>query len=324
MYQARKDGSLWGWGTGANGQLNNSVNITRSSPTQIGTDTEWLFASSTNTAGALKTDGTLWMFGAATNGALGDGQASLSKNSPIQLGEANWTAFATGSTNQYCLGIKNDGTLWGWGQNSNFCYGNNSNISASSPVQVDANTDWLGGQIAASISSAFIRKSDGTLWCTGVNTNGVLGLGSTGNRSSWTQIGTNSNWTQVSCNGNNAYGLKNDGTLWAWGTNAVGQLGFNDLTNRNSPVQVGNGTDWAAVCGANQLAYAIKKDGSLWGWGLNTSGQLGTGNVLGYSSPVQTLLADKNWINLAAGNNGVVAYRYNTAFITPTPTPTPT
>jgi alpha-tubulin suppressor-like RCC1 family protein len=264
------------------------------------------------------------MFGAATNAALGDGQASLSKNSPIQLGEANWTAFATGSTNQYCLGIKNDGTLWAWGQNSNACYGNGTVINASSPVQVDTNTDWLGGQIAPSISCVFIRKTNGTLWCTGVNTNGVLGLGSTGTKSSWTQIGNNSNWTQVSSNGNNAYGIKNDGSLWAWGTNLVGQLGLNDVTNRNSPVQVGNGTDWAVVYGANQLAYAIKKDGSLWGWGLNTSGQLGTGNVLGYSSPVQTILADNNWINLAAGNNGVVAYRYNTAFITPTPTPTPT
>jgi len=322
--QVRTDGTLWGWGAGAFGQLNNSVNISRSSPTQIGSANDWYSFLSTSTAGALKTDGTLWMFGGATNGALGDGQSAASRNSPVQLGEANWTAFSTGSSNQYCCGIKTDGTFWAWGQNSNACYGNGTVVNSSSPVQVDTNTDWLGAQISSSVSSNYVRKADGTIWATGINTNGCLGINVSQSRSSWTQIGSDTDWAAISANGNNTYGLKINGTLWSWGTNTSGQLGHNDLTNRSSPTLVGTSSDWAQIYGGNQYFYGIKKDGSLWVCGLNTGGQLGTGNLINYSSLVQTTIADKNWLSIAAGTNATVAYRNNVAFMTVTPSPEPT
>lgn len=78
----RNDGTLWAWGNDYNQQLGNGAGTTNySSPTQIGTDTNWANA----TAGyyqssAVKTDGTFWVWGNTSLVGNGTGQT----NSPTQ------------------------------------------------------------------------------------------------------------------------------------------------------------------------------------------------------------------------------------------------
>ena len=63
----KTDGTMWTWGRNEHGQLglNASGNYqSRSSPTQIGTDTTWRYARGGNkSVFAVKTDGTLWSWG---------------------------------------------------------------------------------------------------------------------------------------------------------------------------------------------------------------------------------------------------------------------
>ena len=59
-----------------------------------------------------------------------------------------------------------------------------------------------------------ILKNDGTLWGSGRNDNGQLGLGDATNRNTFTQVTTNANDIKsIYCGDYHSFILKNDGTL---------------------------------------------------------------------------------------------------------------
>lgn len=95
-------------------------------------------------------------------------------------------------------------------------------------------------------------QNDGTLWGTGDNDKGQLGLGDNTNRNSFIQVGSDTNWQQASGGSNHSLVIKTDNTLWASGWNNRGQLGMgNDGagTDRNTFGQVGSDSWEYVVCG---------------------------------------------------------------------------
>ena len=99
MTFARKtNGTLWSWGRNNYGSLGLNDTISRSSPTQIGSLTDWSsqFSSSGYGPLAVKTNGTLWSWGRNNYGQLGDGTVAQ-KNSPVQIGSlTTWSSVAGG------------------------------------------------------------------------------------------------------------------------------------------------------------------------------------------------------------------------------------
>ena len=61
----KADGTLWTWGSGSHGKLGDGTTISRCSPAQVGTLTNWrsVAAQRTDSFTATKTDGTLWAWG---------------------------------------------------------------------------------------------------------------------------------------------------------------------------------------------------------------------------------------------------------------------
>ena len=95
-----------------------------------------------------------------------------------------------------------------------------------------------------SYNYSLILKNDGTLWGTGYNANGELGLGDTNYRNIFTEIITNTDDVkQVYCGFDHTLILKNDGTLWGCGYNSSGQLGLEDKTNRYTFTEITTNTD---------------------------------------------------------------------------------
>lgn len=148
----KTDGTLWTWGYNQNGQLgdgSSGAGTSKSSPAQTASaTTNWASIScGTFHMAAIKTDGTLWTWG--TNGYDGSlginvfANGAANKSSPVQTiaGGNNWRSVSAGGYTT--AAIKNDGTLWAWGRNSDGQVGNGSTSVVLSPVQTIAGgTNW--------------------------------------------------------------------------------------------------------------------------------------------------------------------------------------
>jgi alpha-tubulin suppressor-like RCC1 family protein len=192
---------------------------------QVGTDTNWKEVFCTNFFTlALKTDDTLWGWGGNSYGWLGQGN-STSSATPIQI-PGTWLSVAAangGSYGGHALGIKADGTLWGWGDGSagQITTGSPGGVFYS-PTQIGTANNWA--KVACSTHISHAIKTDGTLWSWG-NTIGAfsaaaLGLGGTTSSTTPLQVGSATNWASFSKVG--AYtewrhALKTNGELWGWG-----------------------------------------------------------------------------------------------------------
>jgi alpha-tubulin suppressor-like RCC1 family protein len=187
MFAIKTDGTLWSWGYNANGRLAlNTPGVPGSrvsSPTQVGTDTNWDQVSVVDGYGngGIKTDGTLWMWGYNNNGAAGQNSTSTpGYSSPTQVGtDTTWRKYSSGNEQQ--LAVKTDGTLWTWASNgSKGALGLNQGPAQadalSSPTQIGTNTNW--NDIRSSSYGAMATKTDGSLWTWGRNDSGLLGINS--------------------------------------------------------------------------------------------------------------------------------------------------
>ena len=262
----KTDGSLWGWGqnrygtlglndAGIPGSLPSEYQNSRSSPTQVGTDTTWKFVNygGEDVILAIKTNGTLWSWGGAGKGQNGQntpGTTPSLRSSPVQVGTDTTWAYASNCRNGTSIATKTDGTLWCWGDNSKGALGlNESEVGAptwtstqrSSPTQVGSGTDWNydnGSKIVAGYQRCFAIKTNGTLWGWGRSHQGQLGQNEGGYKdySSPVQI-PGTNWATIK-SVNNVIATKTDGTLWTWGDNGTGVGMLNSDVDRSSPTQV--------------------------------------------------------------------------------------
>ena len=138
------NGALWGWGRNGAGRLGDGTITPKSSPVQTitgGTNWKQVSSGQVQTA-AIKTDGTLWLWGSNASGRLGDNTIT-NRSSPVQTitGGTNWKQVECGYS--HTAAIKNDGTLWLWGENSNGRLGDNTEYSRPSPVQtIMRGTTW--------------------------------------------------------------------------------------------------------------------------------------------------------------------------------------
>jgi alpha-tubulin suppressor-like RCC1 family protein len=303
----KTDGTLWLWGEGTYGQLgDNTSGTNRSSPVQIVTGGTWkTIAMSYNSfcVGGIKTDGTLWSWGYQGFGELGNNIENSRYSSPVQTisGGSNWEQVSMGS--QYTVALKNDGTIWAWGNGANGRLGINSTASKSSPNQITAaGNGWTN--IVAGTAHVLATKFDGTLYAWGLNNTGAIGDSTLTSRSTPAQI-TGTTWKQPAAGQGCSACIKTDGTLWVWGTNTSGRLGTNDTTNRSSPVQtVAAGTNWKFVnIFGDFCTGGIKTDGTLWLWGDNSYGKLADGTTTHRSSPIQMTSGGNNWKQVVCGSH---------------------
>ena len=133
-----RNGRLFSWGWNANNQLGLGahpgsydgvgrwVPDDQYLPTQVGTDTDWVYVSGGwyNSFG-IKTNGSLWSWGQNCCGQLGIGETETDswgmlldhdKLGPIQVGTStNWVSAGGGWSNS--IGLQSDGSVWVWGNN---------------------------------------------------------------------------------------------------------------------------------------------------------------------------------------------------------------
>ena len=153
-------------------------------------------------------------------------------------------------------------------------------------------TPALSAPAAGSEHTCIIR--DGIVWCTGSNSRGQLGNGTT-TRTIAFAPSLMTDAVQLSANSHSTCAVRSDATLWCWGQ-IISSL--DPLTNPPAivrvdspiPVQVPLTGVTSVAVGANH-SCATLQDRSLWCWGLGTSGQLGNGTRTNTVVPVQARIS---------------------------------
>lgn len=305
---------LFAWGANYYGSIGDNTNASKSSPVQVlGNSDIWdeIDAGIGHSVGR-KTDGTYWLWGRNNIGCLGDNTSTTSYSSPIQtvVGGNDWKTIHEGAGSFASYGIKNDDSLWVWGENTNGKLGDNTTVHKSSPVQILGSWDVATSGWYNTMGGI---KTDGTLWTWGLNDVGQLGDGTVfSNKSSPVQVfGGGTDWVKISGGQRHFAAIKNDGSLWSWGLNYSGQLGTNNTVDAISPIQeITNGT-WDYVSCGPEHTIAIKTDGTLWSWGINNYGQLGLPGPIkpSYSSPAQVYGGGTNWKQVSTAQSHTLAVK---------------
>ena len=295
------DGSYWAWGNNSAGEYGDGTYAVKYIPTMIGSEKDWksISAGSYHVV-ALKNDGSLWTWGNNRQGQLGIGSTEEQINIPNRVGIDNdWKSISAGGS--YVMAIKNDGSLWGWGNNTSYELGDGTNISKNIPTQIGVANDWKNIYSAIYLTTAI--KNDGSIWRWG-NSGGQ-------NIKIPTKFGLDLNWKDISAFGYHFLALKNDNSLWAWGDNVYGQIGDGTISNfRNTPIQIVS-EQWNSITSGLEHSIAIKDDGSLWSWGRNHLYQLGDGTIIDKSIPTRINATSVDWQYVFAGQAHGLALKTN-------------
>ena len=162
----KTDGTLWAWGSNAQGQLGDNTVTTRSIPvTTFAGGTNWKQVSGGgNHTIAIKTDGTLWTWGLNNNGQIGD-NTTTNRSTPVTTfaGGTNWKQVSGGGN--HTTAIKTDGTLRAWGRNDFGHLGVNDLTHRSTPVTTFAGgTNWKQVACSANHTLAVTSGTDPTFF----------------------------------------------------------------------------------------------------------------------------------------------------------------
>ena len=241
----------------------------------------------------------LYGWGGNGYGQLGNNTSTDTRFAVQTVMSSNFWNTVSDTIDGSTYAIKTDLSMWTFGYNAYGQLGDNTTTVRSSPVQVTgSNTNWVN--VNGGLNHVIGIKTDGTLWTWGKNSSGQLGISSTTNRSSPTQVSYPQLWEVANAGQTHTLGLAANNSLWAWGGNAYGELGTSSTASASTPVQIGTSTAWKYITAGFQNSYAVKTDGSLWGWGRNNLGQLGQNNSTNISSMVQ--IGTGNWVSIAAGS----------------------
>jgi alpha-tubulin suppressor-like RCC1 family protein len=244
-------------------------------------------------------------------------QLGLGENSEMEYAYANKLSthvdFAAVSGGQnHAMAINDSGELRGTGDASGvFGVDGMTALYEMTYIQADADgdsavdNDWV--QVSAGADFTIALKADGTIWVSGLNDLGQLGLGDYTDVTTFTML-TETGWAYVSAGKSHVLAIKTDGTVWSWGSNYEGQLGVTPgtIASRTYPEQVAGISDIVYVKAGDNSSFAIDKNGHLYAWGDDFNGN--------YIPPTTMLTADDTnteFVKVAAGSEHALAIGAN-------------
>jgi alpha-tubulin suppressor-like RCC1 family protein len=221
------------------------------------------------------------------------------------------------------FGIKKDGTLWAWGDNTAGALGAASPYFVeSSPVVVGSYSKW--SKIAPGYIHTLAITPTENLAAWGSNEFGQLGIPNTLVNQSAPVGVTPLNyltgnfvyeWKKVHAGLLHSLAIDSNNTLYTCGLNNWGQLGHSvSLLSTSGPFPVQYSSSFTpmlydvdSIGAGTRSSYAIKTDRTLWAWGENSYGQLGDNTVEAKSSPVQ--IGNFKWLQVEGGDNFAIGLR---------------
>ena len=256
-YALKSDGTVWAWGDNRDGKLGIGTKDKRLIPVQVQglTDIKALGKGDRGTY-AIKDDGTVYAWGENTYegddsvyGALGDSSGPGERLTPFQVqGVSNVVQIAGGPDNT--VYIKNDGSVWGWGNNHYGAIGDGTikdwppDVTLPSvQLKIEAVKD-----VSTMNSHSVVLKDDGTVWVWGEYIDRKLhtdnsGLPATNQLGQPTpiQVVDIDHVVGVSAGFMCDIVLKDDGSVWGLGRNDEKELGGTKNDVEPYPILIFNG-----------------------------------------------------------------------------------
>lgn len=126
-------------------------------------------------------------------------KGNLPNGESVYTSNSDKKQFTDTAPYAHCVFLKNDGTLWGSGNNTygQLGLGSNADQKIIGLTRIGSDSDWV--DVSCGMFFTVAIKADGTLWSTGKNDNGTLGLGDTTDRNVFTQVGYRKTWKRCEC-----------------------------------------------------------------------------------------------------------------------------
>lgn len=289
----KTNGHVYGWGNTASYQLGFDPGIVTYLPRFIGgpyTD----FSVGTSWITVTDKEGNVYFSGNSIFGAQGDGvertNTALYRDFPFD----DFVIMKSGT--YFTLGLKSDGTLWGWGTNTAGELGVDTNLRTNIPLptQIGTDSDWVDFSCGA--NHVLAKKADNSVWSWGNNSYGQRANGGTSsvNQHIPNRVGglhPTSPVKKMLATDGACFVLHENGEVYAWGYNGYSTvtLNTNSSTNRYTPIK------WPAagvvdLAATNSNVIYVTNNGTtnyIYAMGYNGYYQIGNGVNNNPSSPIQ-------------------------------------
>ena len=304
------DKQLYGWGGNLLGELGNGTTTSTDIPIAIAGMNHVKFYAAGYMCAVIKDDNTLWVWG--VHSSPYGGPLSGFTNAPQYVMDG--VKFVNCAMNHTAI-VKNDGTVWGIGQNTNGQLGNGLTSPGSSPVTTPVQMSGInngvraiavgwGGSTLGSIPATIILLSDSTVKITG-------GYQSFTGASTYVPVTIPAlhNIIDIKGGSNSAFALNSIGEVFAFGTESdqdPGSLGLGSsvgINNYKPPTKISFPEGAAPIVALSskcdgRFSLALDENKNVYAWGANRFGQLGNGMTSNVNTPE---LVATNVVDIFAG-----------------------
>jgi alpha-tubulin suppressor-like RCC1 family protein len=276
-----RDGTVWGWGQNADGEIGDGTVTRRKLPIQVTTLTDVTALAVGRNSMAVTRAGDVYAWSRFGAGFLGFPSTVARYLTPTLVPSfRNARTVFPGAT----IAQLNDGSLLGWGANDYGQVGDGTNTVRKLPTRVKL---FQGSPMVETARDHVVAlKSDGTVWSWGLNDYGQFGAGATGGSSYVpTQAVGVTGAVKVAAGDHHTLALLADGTLRAWGRNTYGTLGDGTNVDRNSAIVLPSLANVVAIAAGDDHSVALTDQGYVYTWGRNDVGQIGDGTFTSRNTP---------------------------------------
>ncbi len=286
-----RDGALFCWGAGEDGQLGTETLVHRPSPTRIAVDGIVDVMGGRHSTCAAHEDGRRVCFGENPNGQLGLGMTSANEPTPRFSDEdvIAYTHMAQAAI--HGCGLKTDGSVYCWGSNASGRLGLDPAETSISTTPVRLPIEPIA-QLEAGGSTTCAIAVSGRFYCWGVGNRGACANGSTNDCIEPTEIPSLMGATALSLRDAHGCAIL-AGEAWCWGSNGAGESGTDDGLDVLTPRRVVGTENLTAIAVGNTHSCAIDSERDrILCWGTNGEHQLGPADVSSSAFPLPVRLLE--------------------------------
>jgi alpha-tubulin suppressor-like RCC1 family protein len=246
---------------------------------------------------ALDSEGNVYATGENDVGQLGLGDKDNRNGFTSVTSLEGKKIVAVSAGRNHSLAIDENGKVYATGKNGEGQLGLDDNFDRNSFTIVSSLRDKKVVAITAGANYALALSSDGSVYATGENIIGELGLGDEIRRNVFTLVSSLSdkNIIAISAGDIHSLALSSKGKVYATGANSYGRLGLNAKKSRKIFTLVPSFSDKkiVAIAASCDASFALDSDGKLYAAGSNFSGQLGLGDKDNRNVFTPVILSDR-------------------------------